>query len=124
MSWAQSFADVLIRMRNIRAWGVAIGLAGLLLWAWLDWPAERISLENASAEVVSLSPASTENALSVVMVRLPDGRQVRLILAASDRPAPAPGSHLPLVHERYADGSETFALDRMQWLLDGTSASP
>ncbi len=122
MSWAQSFADFLIRMRNIRAWGVAIGLAGLLLWTWLDWPAERVSLENISVEVVSLSPASTENALSVVMVRLPDDRQVRLILAASDRPAP--GSRLPLIHERYADGSETFALDRMQWQLDGASASP
>ncbi|MCF6209620.1 MAG: hypothetical protein L3J88_00765 [Gammaproteobacteria bacterium] len=122
MSRAQSFADFLMRMRNIRAWGVAIGLAGLLLWTWLDWPAERISLENSIAEVVSLSAASTENALSVVMVRLPDGRQVRLILAASDRPAP--GLRLPLIHERYADGSETFALDRMQWQLDGASASP
>ncbi len=122
MSRAQSFADFLMRMRNIRAWGVAIGLAGLLLWTWLDWPAERISLENSIAEVVSLSAASTENALSVVMVRLPDGRQVRLILAASDRPVP--GSRLPLIHERYADGSETFALDRMQWQLDGASASP
>ncbi|HEB94761.1 MAG TPA: hypothetical protein ENI94_15150 [Gammaproteobacteria bacterium] len=120
MSLGQWLADLYILRRNISAWLTAVGLLGLLLWAWLSWPAERVSLEHVAAEVVSA--ASTENALSVVMVRLSDGRQVRLILAAADRPAP--GSRLPLVHERYTDGSETFALDRMQWLLDGMSASP
>ncbi|NOX76290.1 MAG: efflux RND transporter permease subunit [Gammaproteobacteria bacterium] len=117
MGLGQRLADLYILRRNISAWLIAVGLLGLLLWAWLSWPTERVSLENVTAEVMSLSSAATENALSVVMVRLPDGQQVRLILAASDRPAP--GSHLPLIHERYADGSETFALDRMQWRIGG-----
>ncbi len=120
MSWAQSFADFLIRMRNIRAWGAAIGLAGLLLWAWWQWPAERVSQEEIAAEVVSLSPppAPQSKALMVMVVRLPDGRQWRLIVGDNTRPAP--GSRVPLIHERYADGSESIVFDRQRWRVEGS----
>jgi len=119
MSWAQSFADFFIRMRNIRAWGMAIGLLGLLLWSWYQWPAAMVSREELSAEVVSVSPppGTQGKALPVMIVRLPDGRQWRLMISENARPAA--GARVPLIHERYADGSEYFAFDRQRWLVEG-----
>lgn len=118
MSWGQWLADIYIVRRNVRAWGVAIGLIVLLLWAWWEWPAERISQQEISAEVVSLSPPGAQGkALAVMLVRLPDGRQCRLMIG--DNVRPAPGSRVPLIQERYADGSEFFIFDRQRWQVEG-----
>ncbi|HEX23025.1 MAG TPA: hypothetical protein ENH21_06285 [Chromatiales bacterium] len=119
MNWSQWLANIYIVRRNVRAWGVAIGLAGLLLWAWYEWPAERVSQAEITVEVVSVSPppAAQGKALTVMTVRLPDGRQWRLIVADNTRPEA--GSRVSLIHERYADGSESFAFDRQRWLVEG-----
>ncbi len=119
MSWGRWLAHVYIVRRNVRAWGVAIGLVGLLLWSWWQWPAERVSQAAVSAEVVSLSaPMSAQDkTLPVLVVRLADGRRLRLLVG--DNVRPAPGSQVPLIHERYADGSEYFAFDRQRWQVEG-----
>jgi len=119
MSWSQWLADIYIVRRNVRAWGMAIGLIGLLLWAWYEWPAEMVSRQEISAEVVSVSPppGTRSKALPVMVVRLPDGRQWRLMIGENTRPAP--GARVPLIHERYADGSEFYAFDRQRWLVEG-----
>ena len=116
----QWLADTYIVRRNVRAWMTAIGLGGLLLWAWLMWPPERVSLQNISAEVVSVAPPEAppgtmkNKPLTVIIVRMPDARRVRLILDANTRPRV--GSQVPVAYELYADGSETFFFNRQRWL--------
>ena len=115
----QWLADLYILRRNISAWLTAVGLAGLLLWSWWQWPAEMVSRQEISAEVISVSPppAAQGKALTVMVVRLPDGRKWRQIIG--DNARPATGTRVPMIHERYADGSEFFAFDQQRWQVEG-----
>ena len=119
----QWLAGIYIARRNAYAMVMAIGLGGLLVWALWSWPAERVSLQQLSAEVLSITPAQATSPttkgrpMTVIVVRIPDGRRVRLMLDANTRPPL--GSKVPVTYERYADDSETFFFNRQRWLEEG-----
>ncbi len=119
----QFLANIYIARRNATALVTVFFLLGLLLWAWWVWPPERVSLQHYYAEVLSIAPPEAppgtmkNKPLTVIIVRIPDGRRVRLILAGNIRPSV--GSKIPVTYELYADDVETFFFNRQRWLEEG-----
>lgn len=114
-------ANRFIALRNARAWMTAISLFAILLWALWETPAERVEYRELTGELLTLTETlQTKNTPSLYMgmVRLPDGRQVRLMLPPR-RPLPHKGDRIPLIYERYADGKILYAFDNTRWTADG-----
>jgi hypothetical protein len=105
--------------RNARAWGMVIVLVGLLTWALWATRAERIEYRETSGELVEVI-GGNQGSLFVGRVRLDDGKEIKLYLP--QQLPPKAGDSVPLIMERYDDGSVLYAFDNGKWIADGGGA--
>jgi len=94
--------------RLSRAVFIAITAGGLLLWTLWNRPAPMVSRSPQMGQVVSVAEGG------VTVISLADGKRVR---ALTPRPAPKPGSRIPMIVETYEDGSVYAIIDQEAWRM-------
>ncbi len=115
--------------RNTRA---AFSLVGIvLIFGWALYMKHKISLnpvmetgqEVGEVKTVKEFKAGRNTKLSSEIsiyrgiVELPDGTQIQLGLVVP--PKPKPGDQMPLIYERYKDGTVMYRVDPMEWKMNG-----
>lgn len=102
--------------RNARAWFMVIVLAGLLAWALWETSAERIEYRETSGELLEVFGGGEvkNSGFAVGRVRVDDGREIKLYLP--QQLPPKVGDRVPLIMERYDDGSVLYAFDNGKWM--------
>ncbi len=95
--------------RNARAWVMVVALGGMLAWTLWETSTERLERREVSGTLVEIRGADdpTNKALVIGRIRLADGTQVRLMMPQG-RPLPKVGDQVPLIYERYDDGSQYY----------------
>ena len=97
---------------------VVIGLLLVVMaYAWWVQRGEVVATESAQATVTAIRNTGS-GAPVLVEVRLGDGGKVWVALPRR-APRPESGERLPLVTERYADGTVRYRLDTEAWRADG-----
>lgn len=112
-----NLADWLISLRNARAWATAFTLLMALLWLLWATRYERVEYRELYGELVETRQTPDPDS-EIGIVRLPDGRQVKLVLPFRE-PLPPLGTQVPLSYERYENGEEIFFFNNGQWIADG-----
>ena len=97
---------------------MALALLCLLIWALWATQAQRVEYRELSAVVLELSGKDT---LYTAKARLPDDNEIILVLSPRP-PLPKVGDHIPVIFERYDDGTTRFAFNNTQWIMDAGAA--
>lgn len=100
--------------RNTSAGAAVVGLVAVLVWARCSGPGDLVETQRESAVVERVvgPQGALDEARPVCLLRLEDGRQVRLQVGP---PPPEVGDSVPVEVETYADGSRRAYLDLERW---------
>lgn len=105
--------------RNARAWGMVLVLAGLLSWTLWETRIERIEYRETSGELLEIlgGGQGADSGFTVGRVRVDSGPEIRLYLP--QQVPPKVGDRVPLIMERYDDGSILYSFDNGRWIAGG-----
>lgn len=94
--------------RLSRAIFIAVAMGGMLIWTLLNRPPPMVSRDTQMGQVISVVKDG------VTVIGLADGKTVR---AFTMQPIPMPGDKIPMIVERYEDGSMYATVDLEAWRI-------